>query len=392
MKKHMSKLLKITMCILIAMNFSGCWNRRELDTLGIVMGVGVDKSIEPGKIKITAQIVKPGGIKQQSKGSTGETGAFWNVTGTGRTVFSTLRDITSKSSRKLFFPHNQILIFDKKIAEEGMQKYIDFFMRDPETRVDVLVLISENSAQDILNSITELEKVPASNIVKLVKGNAAATSQTMAVTLRDIIPGFMSKTAGSIVPFIKISNDGSNIVPMISGNAVLKGDKLVGEMDKKEGRGLMWVLGKVKSGIIEVEDSNNDLVSIEIIDASSKIVPEIKNNNIIMRVNINEEGNISEETGSLNLGKLPQVASLENKINEAIKNEVMAAVKKAQELDTDVFGFGEAVHKKYPKQWKKLKNTWDEEFQNVQVEVHVEGKLRLMGRISKPSVPEKEKK
>lgn len=392
MKNHVGILLKISLCILLAMNFSGCWNRRELDTLGLVMGIGVDKSMETGKIKITAQVVKPGGIKKQGKEATGDSEAFWNVTGTGNTIFSTLRDITTKSSRKLFFPHNQIIIFDKSIAEEGIQKYIDFFMRDPETRVNVWVLISQNSAQEILSTNSELEKIPANDIAKLVKGHAAATSQTRAVRLRDLVPGLMSKTTASTIPFIKISNDGDKKVPMISGTAVFKGDKLVGEMDKNEGRGLMWILGEVKSGIIEVEDSNNEKVSLEIIDASGKIIPEIKDNKIIMKININEEGNIGEETGTANLIKLTEIASLEKKKDEAIKSEVMAAVKKAQELDTDVFGFGDAVHKKYPKQWKNLENNWDEKFKDVQVEVHVEAKLRLMGRIIKPSVPEKEKK
>lgn len=391
MKNHVSILLKIAMCILLAMNLCGCWNRRELDTLGIVMGIGVDKSLDSGKIKITAQVIKPAGIKKQGKESTGDSEAFWNVTGTGDTVFSTLRDITSKSSRKLFFPHNQVLIFDKSIAEDGIQKYIDFFTRDPETRVNVLVLISQNKAQEILSANSELEKIPANNIVKLVEGHAAATSQTRTVRLRDLT-GLMSKTTASTLPFIKLSSDGDKKVPMISGTAVFKGDKLVGDMDKNEGRGLMWVLGEVKSGIIEVEDSDNNKVSLEIIDASSKIIPEIKNNKITINININEEGNIGEETGTENLSKLTEVASLEHKKDEAIRSEVMAAVQKAQDLDADVFGFGDAVHKKYPKQWKNLEDNWDEKFKDIQVEVHVEAKLRLMGRIIKPSVPEKEKK
>lgn len=388
MKNRVCILLKITTCILLIISLSGCWNRRELDTLGIVMGIGVDKPIESGEVQLTVQIVKPGEIKSQNKEDTSSAQAFWNISGTGDTIFSTLRDATNKSSRKLFFPHNQVLILSSAIAEEGIQKYIDFFARDPETRMNVWVLISQGTANEILNAKSDLEKVPANNIAKLIKGNEAATSQTKAVRLRNLVNILMSKTTSSVVPFIKITKDGNKNVATISGTAVFKGDKMVGEMNKTEGRGILWVLGDIKSGIIEVEDSANDKVSLEIIRAKSKMVPEINGSKIIMKISIDEEGNIGEQTGPKNLSKLAEVAVLEKNKAEIIMGEVMAAVKKAQKLNADVFGFGDAIHKKYPKQWKKLEPNWDEIFRDVEVQVEVKAKLRLMGRIIKPSVPE----
>lgn len=391
MKNHIHKLLKTSICILLIMSLSGCWNRRELDTLGVVMGVGIDKSIERKKVQVTTQIVKSGHIKQQSNENGINSQSFWNVSTTKDTVFSSLRDITNKSSRKLFFPHNQVLIFDKLIAEDGIQKYIDFFVRDPETRMNVLVLISEGKAKDILDINSELEKLPANNLAKLIKVESSSTSQTRAVMLRDFVSVLMSKTMSVTAPFIKVSKNGDKTVAMISGTAVFKGDKLVGEMTKREGRGLAWVLGDVKSSIIEVEGPNDDKVCLETIRSSGKIIPEINNNKLIIKINVFEEGNIGEQTGTENLSKLPEVASLEKKKAEVIRNEIMAALKKAQDLDADVFGFGEAVHKRYPKEWKSLEGNWDEIFKNIQVEVNIESKLRLIGRIFKPGAPEKEK-
>jgi spore germination protein KC len=392
MKNCVGILLRIILCILLTLSLSGCWNRRELDTLGIVMGAGIDKATEAEKVQLTVQIVKPGEIK--SKNSEGGSGsqAFWNVTGTGNTIFATLRDMANKSSRSFFFPHNQVIIFGNELAKQGIQKYIDFFMRDPETRMNVSVLIAQGTATEILNVKSELDKVPASSIAKLVKLRSKATSQIRAVMLRDLVPGLMSKTTSFTVPFIKTVTDGDKKVVTVYETAVFKRDKLVGSMNKTEGRGLMWILGKAKSGIIEIKGPGNDMVSVEIIRASSKIVPEINNNTITMKVTIHEEGNIGEQSGPENLSKLIEVAALEKKIDEAIKNEVIAAVKKSQQLNTDVFGFGDAIHKKYPKQWKDLEGNWDELFKDIQVEVKVDARLRIMGRIFTPSVPEQEGK
>lgn len=391
MKKRMGILLKTVVCLLIIMSLSGCWNARELDTLGIVMGIGIDKPKESGKVQVTAQIVKPGEIKSSKKEggeSSGGGGAFWNVEDTGETVFSTLRDLTGKSSRKLFFSHNQVLIIGRSLAEEGVRKYIDFFMRDPETRVNVRILVAQGNAGEVLDVKSELEKVPANNIAKLLKGNAAATSQINEVKLRDFASRLMSKTTAPIAPFIEISGDGEEKTAVISGTAVFKSNKLVGELDKKESRGLSWVLGEIKSGIIDVEGPNNNIVSTEIIRAKGKIIPEIEDDRIKMKVNITEEGNIGEQMGPEDLTKLPVIALLERKESEVIQDEVMAAVKKAQKLNADVFGFGEAVHQKYPEEWKDMENHWDEIFPEVEVEVNVDAKLRLMGRTLKPAVPE----
>lgn len=394
MKKHIGILTKIIICILLIASLSGCWNRRELDTLAIVMGVGIDKPQEPGKVQITAQVVKPGEIKSPKKEGGGGSGAeaFWNIVGTGDTVFSTIRDLTNKSSRKLFFPHNQVMILGRNIAEEGVQKYTDFLTRDPETRPNVWVLVSQGTANEILGVKSELEKVPANNIAKLVEGQAAATSQSIAVKLRDFVDRLTSKTTAPIAPFIEISVEGDKKSVAISGTAVFKKDKLAGKMDKIEGRGLLWVLGEVKSGIIEIKSPSNDRISLEIIRASGKMVPEIKNSRISMKITINEEGNIGEETGTENLSLPAVIASLEKEKSEVIRSEIMAAVKKAQELDADVFGFGDAVHQKYPKQWKELESKWDEIFPDIEVEVNVEAKLRLMGKTNRPTVPEQEKK
>ncbi|HEX2927476.1 MAG TPA: Ger(x)C family spore germination protein [Ruminiclostridium sp.] len=394
MKNSPIILIKTFICVFLIISFSGCWNRNELDTLGIVMGIGIDKAEESGQVKVTSQVIKPGeiGASKKGGGAGGGSDAFWNVVNTGYTVFGALRDSTNKTSRKLYFPHNQIILVGREIAEEGVRKYLDFFFRDPEPRVNVWILVSQGTAGEILDVKSEFDKVPASNIAKLIELEAKATSQTMAVRLRNFALGLMSKTTAPVAPFIGISDEGGKKVATISGTAVFKGDKLVGKLDKLEGRGLLWILGEVKSGLIEVEDSTNSKVCLEIIRAKSKMSPEIKNNKIIIKVNINEDGNLGEETGLKNLSKLEEVAQLEKKKSEAIKSEVMAAVKKAQELNADIFGFGEAIHQKYPKQWKELEDKWDEIFPTVQVEVKVQAKIRLMGRISKPAAPEQEKK
>lgn len=390
MKNRIGFLLKVIICLLLILNTTGCWSRREMNTLAIVMGLGFDKPEESGNVQITAQIAKPGGLNTSPKGGGNNEKGYWNIKSTGDTIFSAVRGFTHESSRRLFFPHNQVLIFSHDLAEEGVQKYIDFFVRDHETRLKVWILVSKGTAEEVLDVKSELENTPAMNIADLIEIQTA-TSQTSVVKLEDFLTRLMSKTTAPIAPIVEVSGKGEERTVRVSGTAVFKKDKLVGQLDETETRGLLWVINEVKSGIIEVDCPRSDgKASLEIIRASSKITPEIEDNKILMKMNIKEEGNLGDQSCSENLVLPTGVASLEKEKAAAIQSEVLAALKKAQELNTDIFDFGEAIHQKYPEEWKDLESRWDEVFPNIEVEINVEAKLRLAGKINWLATPEQE--
>lgn len=80
---------------------------------------------------------------------------------------------------------------------------------------------------------------------------------------------------------------------------------------------------------------------------------------------------------------------LENQIEEAIKKEIEAVVKLAQNrYECDLFGFGEIVHRKYPHYWKQVKNNWNEEFCNMSVDIEVVSKIRRTGLFKDSIKPE----
>jgi spore germination protein KC len=375
----------------LILSTTGCWNRRELDTLAIVMGIAFDKTKNPGELQLTAQIVKPAELKAPSRTGGGAAGrAYLNIKNTGETVFETVRGFTHKFNQKLYFQHNQVLIFSRDIAKQGVQKYIDFFLREPEARLTVWVLVAKDKASEILDVTPQLRKLPAMDITDEIESQAA-TSQSPQVKLEQFVTRLMSKTTAPVAPLIEVSGEGNEKTALISGAAVFKKDKLAGQLDTTETRGLLWVLGEVKSGIIDVDCPGGDgKVSMEILRASSKVTPEIKDGKIGIKVKIKEEGNVGSQSCTENFLLPPAIEALEKKKAAAIQTEVQAALKKARQLNTDIFGFGDLVHQRYPRLWNEYETRWDEVFPNIEVTVAVEAKLRRIGRITKPVYPEKE--
>lgn len=385
-------VVTIMICIVTMLSITACWNRHELDELAILMGMGIDKAEQPGKVLLTAQIVNVGELKAPKKeAGSASNKAFWNIQSKGDTVFEAVRGFSHESSRKLFVQHNQVLIFGREIAEEGVQKYIDLFVRDHESRLNVSILVAKKgSASEIFDVKSELEKLPTKNIADLLK-NQSATSQSSVVNLKQFLTRLMSKTTAPVAPLIEVIGEGKEQAVLVSGTAVFKKDKLVGQLNKSETRGLLWGIDEVKSGIVVVDCPGGDgKASLEIIRSSGKITPEIKDHTIRMTVEIKVEGNLSEQSGSENLTLRPAIDVLQKEEAQIIRGEVMAAFKKAREYKSDIFGFGELIHQKHPKQWKDLEKTWDEHLQEVEVEVLVKAKLHQSGKINKPAISEQE--
>jgi Ger(x)C family germination protein len=387
MKKKKAKFLKMSMCIFIVMTLSACWSARELNDIAIVMGVGIDKAKELNELDMTVQVVDPTQIKGGAKDSTGNGGrkeAFINLENTGITISEALKGINRKLDRELFFSDNQIIVIGKSLAEEGIGKKLDFFLRHRETRLLVWVLVSKETAREVLDISPKIESISANNIAELIKIEKE-NSQITAVNLKDFSAKLMSKTTAPVAPMIEVVTEKSGSIVYIAETAVFKKDKMIGKLDNKETKGYLWITNEVKRGIIELAVPNiNEVVSLETTRSKSKITPKMKDGKIVFNIEIKEEGDLADQLSIENLAKPAAFEKLEKSKAASIKNEIMAAVKRAKELNADIFGFGDKVHQHYPKEWKKLQYEWDKIFPEVEVEVKVEAKLRRSGRITKP--------
>jgi len=381
----------VIICSILILGTTGCWNRRELPDLAIVVGVGLDKVEDEevtDKLELTAQIVKTSEMKSGNKGG-GNSEAYWNAKNTGNSIFATIRGFTHQASRKLYWPHNQVIIFGRDLAKKGIQEYLDFFVRDQETRLGVWILVADDKASEILEVRPSLEKTPAISLDHLLEAQVA-TSQTSAIKLNEFVNRLLSKTTAPIAAMVKISSQGSEKSLLVTGTAVFKADKLIGELNITETLGLLWIINEVKSGIIDVEcPESNGKVSLEIIRAKSKVTPEIIENKVHFKVEIEEESNIGSQSCSDNLEHLDAIEKLEEAQIAAIESEVRAALSKAKRLNADVFGFGDILHQKLPSEWKEMESMWDEVFPTIEVEVSVDTNVRRSGS-SRKAVGQKE--
>lgn len=394
MKLRQIKFFILSLLLFInTLTLSGCWNSRELNTLGIVGIIGFDIDKNQSKIKISAEIFDP---LSNSGSSDSKPVAANYIQSTGDTIFDTIRNITVKYDRKLFFPHIKFYIFSEEAARHGLIDYIDWYQRDHEPRLTPIILVAKNTtAEEIMGIHSGVGSTPTDYLEKLISIRGA-NSKVEGVNVLQFINAHYSKGVNPVVgviskeslPFINRNiNDPSSSILNAEGAAVFNTGALVGFLDGHETRGLNFVTNKVKSGIISISDTEkNSFSSLEIIKSKSKNSVDLSNNEVTLNVNTKIIGMLGEETNNVDLKDIDATKSLEIKFSEVVKKEIETSIKKVQlEYKSDVFGFGNIMHKTYPKQWKTMSKDWHNIFASAKVNVNVTVSINRTGLVNTPA-------
>lgn len=161
---------------------------------------------------------------------------------------------------------------------------------------------------------------------------------------------------------------------------------MVGWMDGHETRGQNWIRNTLERGAVIIElPGKKGLATIEIIKMQSKIEPKINGGEVMITVEIMTEGRLQDLVVSP--GETPRLdkdfdQTLENRFAESIRRECERSFARAKELKADIFGFGNAIYRRFPRLWEEdLAGRWEEAFCQLSVEFLVEAPIKRSGMI-----------
>lgn len=361
---------------ILAVVQSGCWDRVEIEDLGIVLGTGLDKG-EDNQIRLIVQLAVPtemgGGPQQVGRGKK----PTFTVIGTGETVYDALVDVQRQFSDRIFFGHNRVLIIDEELAKEGIAEYIDFFVQHPQPRLRALVIVSKNAEEALktetskdLSSSQALEEV-----LHLLKTG-------IRITLKDVFQMLRQEGGSVVLPWVQVSdNEGEQENVQVKGAAIFDGDQLIGTIDFELKKGLLWLRDEMDLQSISVNPEEADgYITFHLIRSKTKLLPSIEGGNWKITVEIEQENEIVENQTTLDTSTEKVKRELEKDLNKTVEQQIRKTLEKVQkEMKTDAFGFAEAFERKYPKRFAQEKDHWDEIYPEVEVEINVTSRIRRIG-------------
>lgn len=366
----------------------GCWDRRELENLAVVLGMGVDFPAQGEGYEVSFQIVRASQIQTPGSGvgggGGGESKPVWLLRSTGPTFFEAVRNATFQSSRRLFLSHNQVVIISTEVAKKGILPALDFLIRDPEPRNTQWLLLTPDDPGQLLDAAAGLERVSALAITDLIQ-DYHLTSKIRPVKIGDYVEMMMQKTSANTLPVIRIKENAGKKELLLDGTGVLKDDRLVGFLNYKETRGLLWILGEVKGGLITVDPPGGGKATCEIFTAATKVKVEARADQVHVKIEVKVETGLGAQTTYDDLSTTGQLKKLETLQGKAVEDEIRAALAKAKEYKADIFGFGEYLFKHDFRTWQRLQKEWERYFVDAQVEIKVEAKVEGIGLVTRPA-------
>ncbi|WNS77459.1 Ger(x)C family spore germination protein [Bacillus sp. DTU_2020_1000418_1_SI_GHA_SEK_038] len=376
---------------------SGCWDRKELNDRAIWLATGWDVG-EKENIRLSGQIVVPSKMQSQNGGGGGAK-EYFTVSATGKNVNDALQNMQTKLSRESFPGHRRVVFFGEEFAKHGLKHQLDANTRGPDVslRTDIFI-VKGGTAIEALNLSYPLEKPPAAATIKVHeeiggRGDTAFLSFLIAATSDGVRPTVPVVQIGqSQVGDSSGKENASESVLQIAGVAIFNKDlELIGYLNNLENRAMLWVMGILKKLTITVPIKNGN-ASLIMTKIKSDIVPEIsKDNKIKFIVKLTGEGALLENNTDLNLIEPKNIKYMEKKFEERAQKKVQQVIKKVQEeYGTDIFGFGEAIHKKHPHLWKSLKKDWDMHFSDAIVSVKVNLRVKRIGMTGQSILSESE--
>lgn len=217
-------------------------------------------------------------------------------------------------------------------------------------------------------------------------------------TLKDLLQKLHTEQQTVIVPWIEETavdgNQDRGTLLRLNGAAIFKGGKMIGYADDRLMRGILWVRDEIETATITAKVDRDGYISMQQLKAHTTMRPSIHNGKWKLTLDIITDDDVVHNASTLDPND-PKVAKmLENKTEEIINIRVHEALDLAQkQLKADIFGFGEAFRRAYPKEWQAAKTRWNEIFPTVEVTVRVKASVRRAGLTNvPPAIPESEVK
>ncbi|OIK16698.1 spore gernimation protein GerC [Bacillus sp. MUM 116] len=386
--RNIIKIFSILLFLSANFLLTGCWDRKEVNDMALVLGAAIDKA-KGENIKLSLQILIPRAVSSGQQGSGGGGGEPQVLlrTAVGENMADAASKLQTKFPRKIFWGHCKIYIIGKKLAKSGgVRKQIDFLLRHPEPRERAFLFVSDGDAEKILELQPPLERYEGEALRKLTELHIGVKT-----TVKDFEQMVIGDAGTALLPLIQKlppthGQKQEETIADIIGTAIFKRDKMIGQIDTKVTRGILWLRNEIEVTAVTIDPKKGETITLDPIRATTKLIPTIKNGNWKILAKVTSEGTIVQNASNLDVMSPIITKRVEKGLEKDIKQRLnLSLIQVKQRMNVDAFGFADAFHRKYPKEWEKVKNHWDEVLPEVDVKINIKTRVRRPGLSTTPA-------
>lgn len=364
----------VVLILTLVLFITGCTIRDgvEINKREYIFAVGIDKSEKKdSEYTFTAEvpIISTGSENKRyvmSQNSDNLTAFYYN------NIFITEKIISDSLM--------QVIVLGEDVVKnpDSVKRLFDEIERSPQINRKVKLVVAKNKASDIINY--EIKDNPligryiSEFLIKLKKLSIQTTYSFDEATL------YLQGLGNALIPSVEVKDDRISI----DGAAVIKNYKLIGFINHKENRLLSLLTRGEASGMTELNvsvDGEPVTLTVENVVVSQKI--DLKEEKLSAAYYVTASCNISAyDMTKVNSSDKDFIRKLRNEVNNKVSdytNDLLYKMQKTYQMD--MLEIKEDLMKYKKSDFEKIKDKYDEIFENAQIVVNYNIKINNSGMV-----------
>ena len=380
------KVYAIFIIILILLGWGGHLipSRVEITDFGIIQVLGIDSGINNG--------VNLSMVAENEKGSEDDKPKIGNeniVTSSGKSYNDCISGLENYNDKIFIGGHIESIIIGEEICKENLVRAVDFISKASEIRLNSNVFISKGTnAGDFMREGTSDEFSMAARIsnINLVDQTLTEEKNT---EVTDVINILLSEDKCGVVQAIELVENGkpsgrefilSNSkgegkkFMQSAGYALIKDAKLVDYLNIDASSGYDFIKNNHPKQNVYIE-KDGEILGINFGGSKTKVSFNFdgeKLKEIVIKTKTKNE--IMQSSNGKNIFK-ENLGATEKLVENEVKHRIESAINVAKNYQVDYIGFKKMFEMKHPYKWNKIKDNWENIFNEVPIRIEVESKI-----------------
>ncbi|WP_240633363.1 Ger(x)C family spore germination protein [Paenibacillus montanisoli] len=346
-------LLLLFACVII---LPGCWNIKDVNhrVLPIVMGISYGKV---KKYRIHVQIPLPVSRKLISK-------VYYRE---ADTISKALNEIDSDIEAGIDFMHLQLVLFDRKVAEEGIREEMAYMIRSQHMPTKALVAITSEDMEQILEHTGESIQTDGSALLDFFNKNAGWSPEINLAYLWETFGAIHSDTQDITIPIL---HSGKTTMLEFLGSGVMSKERMMGDITREQSLLVNLFYELFQGSVVQVIRQ----ASVAIVDCDNHIRTFWRDQRPVLRMHMDISLHLIENNGGLN------EQQIEAAFSEDMAKKYKQLFKQLQSYPSDALGTGDHFRNKLA--FDKLKLWRETYYPQLVTEIAVSSRITNTGDIS----------
>ncbi|MGE1198020.1 Ger(x)C family spore germination protein [Priestia megaterium] len=369
--KH--KLIKIFNVCLVLSFLTGCWDQKMLKDTMFLSTVAYEKK-KGNKVISTIAI----------RSYTSKEGILVNKTYhvAGESPRDDRTKINQQVSGIVMSAKKRIILFEDRLAKEGILELSDVLYRTPESPLTAKYVIVEGEP----STIVELQQVGEELIGEYLDGvvhTAEANSLVPIETLQSLCTVLFDEGKGLALPYMKLNTENKTVD--VIGTALFNKDKFSGITLNPEESKVLLLLGNQKDKYMIMSDKitihdQKYVVSYDVSDAKAKMnVKPDAIHGVKVTIPLHVKVSINEFTKN-EMSSPALIKNVQEEIEKVLQKKAEKVVVKLQKANCDFLEIGREVAAYHPSIWERLK--WRQDYKNISINPKVQVEIIHRGIIN----------